>query len=168
MLSAHELLHLTVTFCSLSSWLRYLVAFTLQSIERGLAFDGLGADSAPPADAPSQTCAGKRRKRTEDWVPKERVSLPPSSSPSSSSSCRFSRSAAATLLGSDAARSPSPSGCNLTNESGVAESTNCGAAMRESTTTTSPIMLLKKLSETPLFSKKVSMVQYCVHFCGEV
>ena len=65
MLSAHELLHLTVTFCSLSSWLRYLVAFTLQSIERGLAFDGLGADSAPPADAPSQTCAGKWRKRKE-------------------------------------------------------------------------------------------------------
>ena len=63
MLSAHELLHLTVTFCSLSSWLRYLVAFTLQSIERGLAFDGLGADSAPPADAPSQTCAGKRQKK---------------------------------------------------------------------------------------------------------
>ena len=59
MLSAHELLHLTVTFCSLFNWSRYLVALTSQSMEGGLAFRGLGAASAPAADVTSRACAAK-------------------------------------------------------------------------------------------------------------
>jgi hypothetical protein len=39
--------------------------------------------------------------------------------------------------------------------------------MRESTTTTSPIIALEKVVDSG-WSKKVSMLQYCVHFetCG--